>query len=183
MYTFYVCNWVTLLCSWTWGDTEDQPHFNTILRKEQECPLVLLTPCFFPSDTYSLFSLLRMQVLLWYPHNPNCIKNLFLLEYSWLTIFWVSGGHQMDSIVCSYVSWSQRYPSNPGCHITERISLCYKVTHCWLSILNIAVPTTRSWRLNSGTLGSLLQPTLTPVGHSRLGWVMYFGSPFPQVSL
>ena len=117
------------------------------------------------------------------PTIQTVLKTYFLLEYSWLTIFWVSGGHQMDSIVCSYVSWSQRYPSNPGYHITERISLCYKVTHCWLSILNTAVPTTRSWRLNSGTLGSLLQPTLTPVGHSRLGWVMYFGSPFPPVSL
>ena len=111
-------------------------------------------------------------------------KNLdFALEYSWLIIFWVSGGQESDSIICIPVSWSQRYPSHPGCHITEWNSPCYTLTHCRLSILNRAVPTTHSWRLNLGTLGSLLWPTLTLFGHSKLRWVTYSGSPSPLVSL
>ena len=110
-------------------------------------------------------------------------KTFFILEYSWLIIFWVSGGQESDSIICIPVSWSQRYPSHPGCHITEWNSPCYTLTHCRLSILNRAVPTTHSWRLNLGTLGILLWPALTHFGHSRLGWVMYSGSPSPPVSL
>ena len=109
-------------------------------------------------------------------------KTFFILEYSWLIIFWVSGGQESDSIICIPVSWSQRYPSHPGCHITEWNSPCYTLTHCRLSILNRAVPTTHSWRLNSGTLGSFLQPALTLFDHSRIGWVTYSRPPSPPVS-
>ena len=139
--------------------------------------IVLLSPCFFPSDSCSFFSLQRMLILLLHPHNPYFIKKLyFVLEYSWLTTFWVSGGQYMDSNICIHESWSQKYPSYTGCYIIKRSSLCYTVTCCWLSILNRAVPTKLSWRLNSGTLGSLLRPTLTLFGHYRLGWVTYSGS-------
>ena len=138
--------------------------------------LLTLAPCFVYRECTFFSHIPTVQTLF-------LKKPCFLMDYSWLTIFWVSGGHQMDSIVCSYVSWSQSYPCHPGCHITEQISLCYTVTHCWLCILNIAVPTACSWRLNSGTLGSLLQPTFTLFGHSRLDWVMYSGSRFPPFSL
>ena len=142
--------------------------------------IVLLSPCFFPSDSCSFFSLRRMLLLLLHPHNSYFIKKLyFVLEYSCLTIFWVSGGQYMVSNICIHESWSPKYPSHTGCYINKRSSLCYTVTRCWLSILDTALPTKVSWRLNSGTLGSLLQPTLTLFGHSRLGWVTYSGSPSP----
>ena len=145
--------------------------------------IVLLSPCFFPSDSCSFFSLQRMLVLLLHPHNQYFIKKLyFVLEYSWLTTFWVSGGQYMDSNICIHESWSQKFPSHTACHIIKQSSLCYTVTHCWLSILNRAVPTTISWSFNSGTLQSLLQSTLTLCGHSRLGWVKYSCSPSPLVS-
>ena len=145
--------------------------------------IVVLSPCLFPSDPCTLFSLQRMLVLLLHPHNLYFIKNLFfVLEYSWLTIFWVSGGQQMDSTIYIHASWSQKYPSHPGCHIINRSSPFYTVTLCWLSILNRTVPTTHFWRFNLEILGSLLWPTLTLFGHSRLGWVMYSGFPTPPDS-
>ena len=94
----------------------------------------------------------------------------------------ISASQQSDSVICIHVSLSQRYPSHLGCHITEWNSPCYTLTRCWLSILNRAMPTTLSWRFNSGTLRSFLQPTLTLFGHSRIGWVTYSGSPSPLVS-
>ena len=108
-------------------------------------------------------------------------KTFFILEYSWLIIFWVSGGQESDSIICIPVSWSQRYPSHPGCHITEWNSPCYTLTHCRLSILNRAVPTARSWRFKLGTLGILLWSALTLFGHSRqVGNIFWFPIPNTQ---
>ena len=44
--------------------------------------------------------------------------------------------------MCIQVSWSQGHTSQPGCHKTDGSSLCYKITHCWLSMLNRAEPAT-----------------------------------------
>ena len=72
-------------------------------------------------------------------------------------------------------------PSHPGCHITERSSLCYTVTWCWLSILNRAVPTTRSWRQlrNSEKPPSSHTHPLWPL-QAWLGNVLWFPIPTRQ---
>ena len=71
-------------------------------------------------------------------------------------------------------------PSHPGCHITEQSSLCYKVTRSWLSILNRAVPTTRSWRLrNSGKPPSAHTLPLWPL-QAWVGKVLWFPIPTSQ---
>ena len=69
----------------------------------------------------------------------------FILEYSRLTVLWVSGGQQRDSIIHIHVSILPQIPlPSRLLHNIERSSLCYTAGPCWLSILNTAVCTCSS---------------------------------------
>ena len=66
----------------------------------------------------------------------------FILEYSRLTVLWVSGGQQRDSIIHIHVSILPQIPLPSRLpHNIEWSSLCSTVGPCWLSILNTAVCT------------------------------------------
>ena len=85
-------------------------------------------------------------------------KCYFIEVYSWLTILWVSGVQQSDSVIqiCVSILFQILFPFRL-LQNAEQSSLCYRVGPWWLSILNIAVCTCQSQTL------SLSHPHILPL--------------------